>query len=143
MTDFGESLGADKSASTLLVLFIPSHDRDQGIIDQDYWVAEALSVLGTLFSGATAFPRGEGVWRDDERGGTLLFDRPVIIQCYTSEVLLEQKAGKLRRFLHRMGRETQQGAVGLVIDRDYLEISFPFDDETSTPPPKPKKRKPK
>ena len=26
-----------------------------------------------------------------------------------------------------MGREAHQGAVGLVIDRDYLEIRFPLD----------------
>ena len=40
--------------------------------------------------GATAFPRGEGVWRDDAQGGRLLFDNPVVIQCYTSEHLIEQ-----------------------------------------------------
>jgi hypothetical protein len=27
-----------------------------------------------------------------------------------------------------MGRESRQGAVGLVVDRDYLEIGFPFDE---------------
>jgi hypothetical protein len=27
-----------------------------------------------------------------------------------------------------MGTETKQGAVGLVIDRDYLEIGFPLDE---------------
>jgi len=67
--------------------------------------------------------------------------RDRLYEKYTSEELLEQKAGELRRFLHRMGRETRQGAVGLVIDRDDLEISFPFEGASSTPPPKRKKRK--
>jgi hypothetical protein len=49
----------------------------------------------------------------------------VIIQCYTNEQALEERAEHLREFLVRMGTETNQGAVGLVIDRDYLEIRFP------------------
>jgi hypothetical protein len=121
-----ETLGASKAASTLLVLFIPSKDRNNKRIDQDYWVNEALSILGQLFGGATAFPQGKGVWRDDAQGGRLLFDEPVVIQCYTSEQALEEQAEALRAFLHRLGHEAHQGAVGLVIDRDYLEIAFPF-----------------
>lgn len=129
MIDWAESLAARKSASTLLVLFIPSKDRMNGAIDQNYWVEEALRVLGELFGGATAFPQGRGVWRDDAQEGALLFDEPVIIQCYTSEQALESQIGRLRLFLHRMGREAHQGAIGLVIDRDYLEISFPMEPQ--------------
>jgi hypothetical protein len=36
-----------------------------------------------------------------------------------------------------MGREARQGAVGFVIDRDYLEIAFPLEE------PSPSRRKPK
>ena len=78
-----------------------------------------------LFGGATAFPKGKGVWRDDARGGALVYDKPVVIQCYTSERLVAVEAVGLREFLVRMGTETRQGAVGLVIDRDYLEIGIP------------------
>jgi hypothetical protein len=85
MPNYAALLGAGKSASTLLVLFIPSLDRYDEPIDQEYWVGEALKVLGHFFGGATAFPRGRGVWRDDEQGGKLLLDEPVVIQCYTSE----------------------------------------------------------
>jgi hypothetical protein len=140
MPDFARVLGASKSASTLLVLFIPSKDRTDHAIDQAYWVDQALTVLGTLFGGATAFPQGKGVWRDDAQGGTLLFDEPVVIQCYTREQTLERQAPGLRDFLHRMGREAHQGAVGLVIDRDYLEIGFPL-KESSPSRPRPKKRR--
>ena len=42
MPDFAASLGASKAASTLLVLFIPSKDRDDRPIDQNHWVDEAL-----------------------------------------------------------------------------------------------------
>ncbi|HEX5273073.1 MAG TPA: hypothetical protein VFW33_21400 [Gemmataceae bacterium] len=126
MPDRAGLFGASKAESTLLVLFIPSVDRDQAAIDQPVWVERALEVLGRLFGGATAFPQGRGVWRDDAQGGRLIFDDPVVINCYTSEAALEASAAELRQFLVRMGTETKQGAVGLVIDRDYLEIRFPL-----------------
>jgi hypothetical protein len=129
MPDYGSLLGANKSASTLLVLFIPSHDRFDEPIDQEHWVTEALQVLGRCFGGATAFPQGRGVWRDDAQEGRLLLDEPVVIQCYTSEEALEEQAQSLRAFLVGMGTEARQGAVGLVIDREYLEIRFPLEQE--------------
>jgi hypothetical protein len=129
MPDFATRLGASKTASTLLVLYLPSRDRHEQAIDQAYWVNEALRVLGECFGGATAFPQGKGVWRDDAQGGKLLFDEPVVVQCYTSEQALERELDKLRVFLLRLGTEAQQGAVGLVIDRDYLEIGFPLEGD--------------
>jgi hypothetical protein len=129
MTDWGTRLKANKAESTLLVLFIPSVDRDGQSIDQLFWESEALSTLGRLFGGATAFPQGRGVWRDDARGGALVFDAPVVIQSYTSVDVIDEHAEGLRRFLVRMGQETGQGAVGFVIDRTYLEIGFPLERE--------------
>ena len=120
---------AAKAESTLLVLFIPSVDRLQRPIDQKTWVDQALEVLGTQFGGATAFPKARGVWRDDANGGRLVFDEPVVIQCYTNPKALEVRAAALREFLVQMGEETNQGAVGLVIDRDYLEIQFPLKEQ--------------
>lgn len=72
-----------------------------------------------------AYPKGRGVWRDDEQGGKLLFDEPVVIQCYTTtEEAIQRQAKPLREFLVRMGTECRQGAVGFVIDREYLAIRF-------------------
>ncbi|HEY5867182.1 MAG TPA: hypothetical protein VI542_16800 [Candidatus Tectomicrobia bacterium] len=56
---FVQYLGAAKVESTLLVLFIPSVDRDSQPIDQDTWVYRALETLGELFGGATAFPQAK------------------------------------------------------------------------------------
>lgn len=128
MANHSELFGTDKSESTLLVFFIPSVDRLGASIDQDTWVTGALEVLGRCFGGATAFPQGRGVWRDDEQGGKLVYDDPVVIQCYCNEAALERHAAELREFLVRMGTETHQGAVGFVIDRDYLEIRFPLEE---------------
>ncbi len=129
--ELAKMLGAKKGAATLLVLFIPSVDRFEQPIDQETWVDRALNFLGSAFGGATAFPKAKGVWRDDDRANELVFDEPVIINCYTSEKLIEEQADELRTFLLEMGTETQQGAVGLVIDRDYLEIAFPLEGQTN------------
>ena len=116
MTESGltlaQQLGAAKVESTLLVLFIPSVGRHSQPIDQDTWVHKALAILGELFGGATAFPQGQGVWRDDAQGGRLVFDEPVVMNCYTSETLLEAQAPRLRQFLVDMGEQTRKGPSG-------------------------------
>jgi len=115
----------ERRKRVLLVLFIPSADRDGvSLLDQARWVDEALGVLGTLFGGATAYPRARGVWRDDERGGRLVFDEPVVMHCYTTPDDMENETNlaELGRFCRRMGRETNQGEVGLVIGDEYVAI---------------------
>src|ERR1022692_3108613 len=119
-----ERLGANKGADCLMVLFIPSIDRDEKPIDQESWVTATLKMLGTFFTGATAFPQGRGVWRDDSRGGLLIFDEPTLIQCYTTETLVDLHLEVVRDFLLSMGRETNQGAVGIVIAGVYYEINL-------------------
>jgi hypothetical protein len=107
----------------LVVLFVPSVERD-GVtaINQEYWVEEALKTLGTLYGGATAFPRARGVWRDDEAGGVLVKDEPVVLHCYTTpaDIADPTRLGHLGSFCRRMGREAHQGEVGLVIGDEYL-----------------------
>ena len=122
MVSRAERLGATHAGECLIVLFIPSVDREETAIEQEEWVTASLKLLGTYFRGGTAFPQGRGVWRDDARGGR--FDEPTVVQCYTKEALVEQHLEVLRDFLVQMGRATNQGAVGIVIDREYYEITF-------------------
>jgi hypothetical protein len=109
--------------AVLVVLFVPSVERD-GItaIDQEHWVDAALETFGQLFGGATAFPRAKGVWRDDEMGGVLVKDQPVVIHCYTTpaDITDPDRLSRLGSFCRRMGREAHQGEVGLVIGDEYL-----------------------
>ena len=109
--------------AVLVVLFVPSVQRDGSTaIDQEYWVDAALETFGQLFGGATAFPRAKGVWRDDEMGGVLVKDQPVIIHCYTTPADIHDpdRLSRLGSFCRRMGREAHQGEVGLVIGDEYL-----------------------
>jgi hypothetical protein len=107
----------------LVVLFVPSVERD-GVtaINQEHWVEEALETFGQLYGGATAFPRARGVWRDDEMGGVLVKDEPVVLHCYTTpaDIADPDRLAQLGRFCRRMGREAHQGEVGLVIGDEYL-----------------------
>ena len=65
---------------------------------------------------------GYGVWRDDERGGMLVKDEPVVIHCYTTpaDIADPDRLGRLGSFCRRMGREAHQGEIGLVIGDEYL-----------------------
>ena len=110
--------------TSLVVVFVPSKDRDGQPIDQEYWVNEVLQTLGRLFRGATAYPRGKGVWRDDQRGGTLLTEEPVIVFSYVADPDLTTAAlADLYQTLSRMGREAKQGEIGVVIDGKYFGIT--------------------
>lgn len=111
------------SKRVLIVLFVPSVERDGATaIDQDRWVQESLTMFGKVFGGATAYPKAKGVWRDDERGGVLVFDEPVVIHCYVTADAVSDGTNieMLGKFCRRMGRETNQGEIGLIIDSEYL-----------------------
>src|SRR5438874_2465787 len=99
MAELADVFRAGKDEATLLVLFMPSADREGAALgkrEQKRWVRKALKLLGTNLGGATAFPRGWGVWRDNAQGGRLVWDRPVLIQCFTNEEALRRHAGSLR-----------------------------------------------
>jgi hypothetical protein len=109
----------------LVVLFIPSVERDgMSTIDQSFWVDAALEMFGRVFGGATAFPKAKGIWRDDERGGTLVKDEPVVVHCYTTPVDIEngRNLAALGDFCRNLGREARQGEVGLVVGDEYFAV---------------------
>lgn len=93
-------------------------------IDQAFWVDAALEMFGRVFGGATAYPKAKGIWRDDERGGTLVKDEPVVVHCYTTPADIEngRYLAALGDFCRKLGREARQGEVGLVVGDEYLAI---------------------
>lgn len=112
------------AGTSLIVVFVPSKDRNGQSIDQDFWVTEVLRTMAQLFRGATAYPKGRGVWRDDQAGGRLLEEEPVIVFSYASVSDVTTNALRsLYSTLSRMGRESQQGEVGDVIDGVYYGIT--------------------
>ncbi|MBI4862391.1 MAG: hypothetical protein HY815_19350 [Candidatus Riflebacteria bacterium] len=120
-----QGLSLVRRKAVLVVLFVPSVERDgTTAVDQDHWVQAALDMFGTIFGGATAYPKARGTWRDDERGGFLVRDEPVVVHCYTTPADIEDEANlaALAAFCRDMGRQTSQGEVGLVIGDEYLAI---------------------
>lgn len=116
---------AGRVGSKHVQIFVPSVDRDEEPIPQgqEYWTEECLRVMGEQFGGATAFPPSRGVWRDDERGGSLVFDETVIVFSYVAEDDLTGEGGKaLMQFIKRLGREGRQGEVGVFVDGRYFGI---------------------
>ncbi|MGH7279105.1 MAG: hypothetical protein ACREJG_10480, partial [Candidatus Rokuibacteriota bacterium] len=94
----------------LVVLFVPSVERD-GVttVDQPRWVAGALEMFGRVFGGATAYPKAQGIWRDEERGGALVKED-------------SRNLAELGAFCRRMGRDARQGEVGLVVGDEHFAI---------------------
>lgn len=111
--------------SVLVVLFVPSVERDgKTTIDRNQWVDAALEMFGRVFGGATAYPKAKGIWRDDEGGGTLVKDEPVVVHCYTTPADIQnpKKLAELGRFCRMLGRQARQGEVGLIIGEEYFAI---------------------
>ena len=119
------ALGASQPLGTAhLMIFVPSADRAGKKLKGPSWTKPTLRTLGRLFRGATAYPKGLGVWRDDQAGGRLVFDDTTIVFSYVAPADLTAVAlRELRGFLHRLGRETNQGEIGLVLDGHYIGIT--------------------
>jgi hypothetical protein len=119
------ALGAGPPAGVeQITLFIPSVDRHGRPIDQDAWTDDALATFGRLFRGATSFPPGRGVWRDDDRGGLLVFDDTRVVTSFAPSGSLADRGvlRQLRSLVRRLGRDARQGEVGMVIDGTYFGI---------------------
>ena len=108
----------------LVVLFVPSVERD-GKTSVDQFVLGRRSARNVrVFGGATAYPKAKGVWRDDDAGGSLVVDEPVVIHCYTTPAEISDVArlAEVGTFCRRMGREAHQGEIGLMIGDEYFAI---------------------
>jgi hypothetical protein len=108
----------------LFVLFIPSKDKNgSDLDDQEMWASAACRLLSELFGGATQMPPAKGMWLNEETGQVIV-EEVILIHCYArpSHVNDEGKLRQLAQFLHRMGKETNQGEIGVVIDNVFHRI---------------------
>jgi hypothetical protein len=65
-------------------------------------------------------PPVEGVWIDDE--GEFVWDNPVVVYTYIRPGEFAARLRQLREFLHRMGRETNQGEVACEFNGRFYRI---------------------
>lgn len=82
---------------------------------------EALELMTRLNGGATAMPPTEGVWGTEQ--GELVWEHPVVVYSFVRPADFFANLPAVREFLHRMGRETNQGEVAVEFDRLFLRIT--------------------
>ncbi len=127
--DLGEAFGASDSTSTqVLTVYIPNKDRDgKEFGTQRKWVLDAAHLLAELGGGVTVMPPCEGGWLN-EASGEVIWEAPVLVYTYIKPDSFRQGLPKLRGFLHRLGRETNQGEIAVEFDGHFYRITE-FDDE--------------
>jgi hypothetical protein len=116
------ALGADAGVAVqCFTVYIPNKDKnDQEIGTQRRWVLDAIRLLSEINGGATAIPV-EGGWLNDE--GTIILEHPVVVYSFVSRpVEFLKQLPRLRAFLHRLGRETNQGEVAFEFDDRFYRI---------------------
>jgi hypothetical protein len=120
----------------LIVLFIPSKDKDgNDLSNQEMWADAASDLLSALFGGATIMPPAKGKWLNEETD-QIITEPVVLIHCYArpSHASDEDRLKRLAGFLHRMGKETNQGEVAIVIDNVFHRIrKFTLAQSTQRP----------
>jgi hypothetical protein len=115
------AVGGDPRNFTVSI-FVPSQTRDGMLIDHAAWQLETLEIMARLFGGATVI-ECQGAWRDDERGGAIGIEKVSTVYSLMAESSWNKKTvTELAKFLHRMGRESDQGEVGLVVNGRYFPI---------------------
>ncbi|HVS36171.1 MAG TPA: hypothetical protein VMS17_11370 [Gemmataceae bacterium] len=126
-----QTLGSEPGPNGLLfVLFIPSKtDKGKDLPrgeDQKQWADAAGDMLTDQFGGSTEMPAAKGKWKNDD--GEIITEPVILVHSYAQQSHVEDdaKMEELAKFLHRMGKRTQQGEIVVVIDNIMHRIrKFP------------------
>jgi hypothetical protein len=120
--DIVSALGSDAGVSTqCITLYIPNKDQHgEEIGNQRKWVLEAVRLLSQINGGATVMPPVEGGWLNDE--SEIIWENPVIVYSFIRPDEFVANLPRLREFLHRMGRETDQGEIAFEFDGRFYRI---------------------
>ena len=121
--DIGKEIGAAEGTSIQrLSFYLPNKDRDGiEIPGWEQWVNEARQLLSKVGEGSTAFPPCDGTWINDQ-SGTVIWEQTRIVYCYVDPDRFVANLKNLREFLHRFGRETNQGQVVVEWDNRFFRI---------------------
>ena len=126
--DLGKELGAsDQTSAQIITLYIPNKDKN-GLEfgTQRKWVLEAAEILARIGGGVTIMLPVEGGWVDPL--GSIVWEHPIIVYSFIKPEVFIESLPALRRFLHRLGRETNQGEIAVEFDGWFYRLTD-FDKE--------------
>ena len=120
--DLVAALGAEAGVSVqCFTAYISNKDQNGNEIgNQRKWVLEALQLLSAINGGATAMPPVEGGWLNDK--GELIWEHPVVVYSFIRTADFFKSLQRLREFLHRLGRETNQGEIAFEFGERFYRI---------------------
>ena len=127
--DIRAAFGAESGVAVqCFTLYVPNKDRnDNEFGTQRQWVLEAIRLLSEINGGATAIPV-EGGWVSQD--GKLILENPVVVYSFvTNRQRFVVEIPRLRAFLHRLGRETDQGEIAFEFGDKFFRIRT-FDPPT-------------
>jgi hypothetical protein len=122
--DIAEVLGAsDKASPQMLSIYIPNKDKNgKKIANQKELVKEAGELFTEIGGGVTIMPAVNGGWLNSD-SGKIIWEKPIIVYSYVLPDKFEEKLPELRKFLHKMGRETNQGEIGVEFSGVFYRIT--------------------
>lgn len=124
--DLATALGAGDVSPQCFSIYVPNKDRTgEEIGNQRRWVLEAIRLLSEINGGATAMPPVEGGWLSDE--GKIIWENPVVVYSFIRPSQFIANLPRIREFLHRMGRQTNQGEIAIEFDGQFYRVRN-FDD---------------
>jgi hypothetical protein len=119
--DLAAALGAGDVSPQCFTVYVPNKDqKGQEIGNQRQWVLEAIRLLAEINGGATAMPPVEGGWLSDE--GEIIWENPVVVYSFIRPDEFLNNLPRIREYLHRMGRETNQGEIAFEFDGRFYRI---------------------
>ena len=118
-------LGAIKESFVQqLVLYIPDKDKNGKQINNiNEWIEKAQTILTAIGGGTTSYPPADGTWLNPDNK-KIVSERTKIIYTYviSDNLADEGNLKSLRIFLHKFGRETNQGEVVFEFDGVFYKI---------------------
>ncbi len=113
---------AEEPAIQQLTLYIPDKDRHgKQVKNLKRWIKEAQNVISPIGGGSSALPPADGTWVNPENN-EIIREKTTILYAYINPDKFEERMGSLREFLHRFGRETNQGEVVFEFDGRFYRI---------------------
>jgi len=140
--NIADALGAEKRTTVeQLSIYIPDRDKEGNkISDINNWIEDAKKVLTFIGGGATTMPPTDGSWIDREELPSseiistlndllnelgkkkVIQEKTTVIYSFIDPDRFTKNINILREFLHKFGRETNQGEVVIDFDGEFFHI---------------------